>query len=221
MSEPIDDEVAPVKPSVRHPLFARFIERAAARNEERGQAELRQELLDGLSGRVIEVGAGTGPTFRHYPQTVEEVVAVEPEPYLRGRATEVAHSVSIPIRVIDGTADRMPVEDSSFDAAVVCGVLCSVADPGAALAELRRVLRPGGTLRFYEHVRAEQTAFGRMQDAVDLVWPRLMGGCHPNRDTLAAMQRAGYQIESLRRFRFPPSARLWPVAPHILGVARP
>jgi ubiquinone/menaquinone biosynthesis C-methylase UbiE len=220
MSEPSDDEAAPVRPSVRHPLFARFIEWTSARDEERGLAGIRREALAGLSGRVIEVGAGTGPTFRHYPRTVEEVVAVEPEPYLRGRATEAARSVPIPIHVVDGTADRIPMEDASFDAAVVCGVLCSVADPAAALAELRRVLRPDGELRFYEHVRAEQAGFGRMQDAVDLVWPRLMGGCHPNRDTLAAIERAGYRIESVRRFRFPPSARLWPVAPRILGVAR-
>jgi ubiquinone/menaquinone biosynthesis C-methylase UbiE len=206
--------------SVEHPLFARFFDRFAAKDEERGQAELRRELLAGLSGRVIEVGAGNGLNFPHYPATVEEVVAVEPEAYLRARAAEAATAAPAPIRVVDGLAARLPVGDASFDAAVVSGVLCSVPDEGAALAELRRVLRPGGELRFYEHVRGRNRVHARMQDAAALVWPRLMGGCHPNRDTLAAIERSGFRVERCRGFRFPPSARLSPVAPRILGVAR-
>lgn len=205
--------------SVRHPLFARCFERLASRNEQRGVAEIRRELLAGLSGRVVEVGAGTGLSFAHYPPTVSELVAVEPEPYLRERAAEAARSAPIPIRIVAGVADRLPVEEAAFDAGVVSGVLCSVPDPDAALAELRRALRPGGELRFYEHVRADGPR-GRYQDAVDLVWPRLMGGCHPNRDTLAAIERAGFRVQSCRRFRFPPTARVSPVAPRILGVAR-
>jgi ubiquinone/menaquinone biosynthesis C-methylase UbiE len=206
--------------SVDHPLFARFFDRFAGKDEERGQAELRRELLAGLSGRVIEVGAGNGLNFPHYPASVEEVVAVEPGAYLRERAAEAAPAALVPIRVIDGLAGRLPVEDACFDAAVVSGVLCSVPDEDAALAELRRVLRPGGELRFYEHVRARNPVRARMQDAADLVWPRLMGGCHPNRDTFAAIERAGLRVERCRSFRFPPSARISPVAPRILGIAR-
>jgi ubiquinone/menaquinone biosynthesis C-methylase UbiE len=205
--------------SVRHPLFARCFERLASRNERRGLAELRRELVAGLAGRVLEVGAGTGLSFAHYPSTVTELVAVEPEPYMRERAIEAAGRASIPIRVVEGVADRLPAADAEFDAAVVSGVLCSVPDPNAALAELRRVLRPGGELRFFEHVRAAG-ARGRYQDAVDLVWPHLMGGCHPNRDTLSAIERAGFRVESCRRFRFPPGAPVSPVAPRVLGVAR-
>lgn len=206
--------------SVHHPLFARFFDRFAAKDEERGQAEYRRELLSGLSGRVIEVGAGNGLNFPHYPLSVEELVAVEPEGYLRERAAEAARAVPVAIRVIDGVAGRLPAEDASFDAAVVSGLLCSVPDEQAALADLRRVLRPGGELRFYEHVRERNAVRARMQDAADLVWPRLMGGCHPNRDTLAAIERSGFRIEWCRGFRFPPSARLSPVAPRILGLAR-
>jgi SAM-dependent methyltransferase len=205
---------------VRHPIFARFFERFAAKDEERGQAELRDELLRGLRGRVVEVGAGNGLNFSHYPREVDELVAVEPEEYLRERAAETARDVPIPITVIDGVAGDLPLDDGSFDAAVVSGVLCSVPDPAAALADLRRVLRTGGELRFYEHVRGRRRARARYQGAVALAWPRLMGGCHPNRDTLTAIERAGYEVEACRGFSFPPGARFSPVAPRILGVAR-
>jgi ubiquinone/menaquinone biosynthesis C-methylase UbiE len=205
---------------IRHPLFARFFDRFAGRDEPRGQAALRRELLAGLAGRVIELGAGNGLNFPHYPATVAEVVAVEPEAYLRGRAVAAARAAPVGIRVVDGNAVRIPARDGSFDAAVVSGVLCSVADPPAALAELRRVLRPAGELRFYEHVRARGRLRGWAQDAADVVWPRLMGGCHPNRDTRTAIERAGYRIVACRSLTFPPSARLSPVAPRILGIAR-
>jgi ubiquinone/menaquinone biosynthesis C-methylase UbiE len=206
--------------SVRHPIFARFFDRFAAKDEERGQAELRRELLRGLSGRVIELGAGNGLNFPHYPTDVEELVAVEPETYLRERAAEAAETAPVPVRVVGGVAGRLPAEDASFDAAVVSGVLCSVPDVDSALADLRRVVRPGGELRFYEHVRGRNRVRRRFQDAVDLAWPRLMGGCHPNRDTLAAIESAGYKVESCRGFKFPPGARFSPVAPRIVGVAR-
>ena len=159
--------------SIHHPLFARFFARFAAKDEERGQAEVRRELLEGLSGRVVEVGAGNGLNFPHYPASVEEVVAVEPEAYLRERAADAAREAPVPIRVTGGLAGALPFEDASFDAAVVSGVLCSVPDQESALADLRRVLRPGGELRFYEHVRASGPVRGRTQDVADLVWPRL------------------------------------------------
>ena len=206
--------------SVRHPLFARFFDRFAAKDEERGQAELRRELLAGLSGRVVEVGAGNGLNFPHYPASVEEVVGVEPEAYLRERAAEVTSAAPVPIRVIEGLADRLPLEDASVDAVVVSGVLCSLPDPQAALAEFRRVLRPGGELRFYEHVHAATPARRRLQDVVNIVWPRLMGGCNLNRDTLAAIERSGFTVERNRAFVFPPGARVSVVASKILGAAR-
>jgi SAM-dependent methyltransferase len=208
------------KPHVRHPLFARLLEWNAAREEQRGQAELRGELLRGLSGRVLEVGAGTGINFPHYPATVRELVAVEPEPYLRGRAEEAGAGLPLDIRVVDGLAGELPFEDGSFDAAVLSGVLCSVPDPAGALRDLRRVLRPGGELRFYEHVRGREPARARWQDAVDRVWPRLMGGCHPNRDTLATIEGSGFDVVRCRGFHFPPGALAFPVAPRILGAAR-
>jgi ubiquinone/menaquinone biosynthesis C-methylase UbiE len=204
---------------VNNPVFARYFARFGGRNEERGNRELRKEMLAGLSGRVLEVGPGYGLNFPHYPLSVQEVMAVEPEPYLRSRAAEAAAAAPVPIRVADGTADELPAADGSFDAVVVSGLLCSVADPSAALREFRRVLRPDGELRFYEHVRSRDALFAAFQQAADLVWPRLMGGCHVRRQTQATIE-AVFTIQTCRGFRFPPDAWAWPVAPRILGIAR-
>jgi ubiquinone/menaquinone biosynthesis C-methylase UbiE len=204
---------------VRNPLFARYFDRCGARLEERGGRELRAELLAGLSGRVLEVGAGTGLNFARYPVSAGAVVAVEPEPYLRSRAVGAAAVAPVPVTVADGTAAELPAADAEFDAVVVSGVLCSVADVPAALAEFSRVLRPGGQLRFWEHVRSRDPLYAAFQQAADLAWPHLMGGCHVHRDTLAQIGRV-FTVETCRGFRFPPRAVLSPPAPRILGTAR-
>ena len=204
---------------VNNPLFARYFARFGGRNEDRGNREHRQEMMAGLTGRVMEVGPGNGLNFPHYPVSVQEVVAVEPEPYLRSRAVEAAAAAPVPIRVADGSADELPAPDGSFDAVVVSGLLCSVTDVHAALTEFHRVLRPGGELRFYEHVRSRDVLFAGFQRAADLVWPHLMGGCHVRRQTRAAIDEV-FTIQTCRGFRFPPDALVWPVAPRILGIAR-
>lgn len=206
--------------AVRHPVFARLYGRMADAFEVKGNAEHRRELLAALAGRVVEVGAGTGLNFGHYPASVTEVVAVEPERYLRDKATAAATRAPIPVTVLDGTADRLPGADAGFDAGVVSLVLCSVPDPAAALAELRRVIRPGGELRFYEHVRAEHPGLARWQDRVDGIWPRLGGGCHANRRTVEAISAGGFTIEEARRFTFRPSRLTTLTSSHALGVAR-
>jgi len=169
---------------------------------------------------MVEVGPGNGINFEHYPGSVSELVAVEPEPHLRRAAERAARSLELEIRVVAGVADGLPVESGSADAVVVAGVLCSVPDQTAALTEFQRVLRPGGELRFYEHVRSRRPGFARFQDLSALVWPRLMGGCEPNRQTLAAIEGAGFRIEHCRGFGFPADARAYPVLPRILGAAR-
>ena len=206
--------------SVHHPLFARVYAFIGTRAEDTGQAEHRDELLAGLSGRVIEVGAGNGLNFGHYPESVDEVVAVEPEPYLRERAEQAAAEAPVPVIVLDGVADALPLDDVSVDAGVASLVLCSVPSQATALAELRRVLRPGGELRFYEHVRAESSPLAGLQRAADVVWPHVSGGCHTHRDTPRSIERAGFEIESCRRFNFRPCSLVAPVAPHVLGRAR-
>jgi len=207
-------------PTVHHPLFARGYARMAAKAESKGAAAHRTELLAGLTGRVIEVGAGNGLNFAHYPDTVEHVLAVEPEPLLRDLATKASEHAPVTVEVVDGVADALPAEDAAFDAGVASLVLCSVADQDQALTELWRVIRPGGELRFYEHVRADTPGFARFQRAIDVIWPHVGGGCHTSRDTQSAIERAGFEVLTSRRFRFIPCWLAGPVAPHVVGVAR-
>jgi ubiquinone/menaquinone biosynthesis C-methylase UbiE len=204
-----------------HPVFARIYTKVAEIGERRGGAEHRQRLLAGLSGRVIEVGAGSGANFAHYPTTVSEVIAVEPEAYLRERAQHTAAAqAAVSVSVVDGDADHLPGEAESFDAGVAALVLCTVPNQKSALAELYRVIRPGGELRYYEHVIADtmrQARFQRFADAT--FWPHVAGGCHMARDTKTGIEHAGFQIQTCERFAFSPAPFL-PPDPHILGVAR-
>jgi ubiquinone/menaquinone biosynthesis C-methylase UbiE len=203
-----------------HPVFARVYERVAEMSERRGGAEHRKRLLAGLSGRVIEVGAGSGANFAHYPTTVSEVIAVEPEPYLRERAQRAAAQAPVSVSVADGSADRLPGEPGSYDAGVAALVLCTVPDQQRALAELFRVIRPGGELRFYEHVVGHSKWEARYQRFADATfWPHVAGGCHLARDTTRGIEQAGFQIETCERFPFSPAPFL-PPDPHILGTAR-
>jgi ubiquinone/menaquinone biosynthesis C-methylase UbiE len=205
---------------VHHPFFARFYLRMASSRKSRGEDEYRRKLLAGLSGRVIEVGAGNGLNFPFYPESVDQVLAVEPEPVLRKAATKSTAEASVPVEVVEGVSGRLPAEDESFDAGVASLVLCSVPDQPRALAEFRRVIRPGGQLRFYEHVVAQRPLAAGLQRLADATfWPRVAGGCHLARDTEAAIEHAGFTVESSERFPFTPGAPVPPI-PHILGVAR-
>jgi ubiquinone/menaquinone biosynthesis C-methylase UbiE len=170
---------------------------------------------------VIEVGSGDGRSFAHYPRDVELVLAVEPDATARLAAAERARTASVRIDIVDGDAASLPAEDGSFDAAVVMGVLCSVPDPAAALAELRRVLVPGGELRFWEHVRSENAAFRTLQRAFDrLFWTRALGGCETTRDTETEIEAAGFRIAALDRGFHSSSLAAITSAPYILGAAR-
>lgn len=201
---------------VHHPWFARAYMKSGSGAEER----YRRQLLAGLSGEVIEVGAGHGLNFPFYPGTVTRVLAVEPESTLRGAAREAAPAAPVPIEVVEGVAANLPSAAEEFDAAVVSLVLCSVPDQGSALTEIHRVLRPGGELRFYEHVASGSGIVRGIQRAADAtLWPRLAGNCHMARDTESAIRAAGFEIESIQRFSFGPCS-LGPRMPHILGLAR-
>ena len=204
--------------ALQHPRFARAYARAVVGMNRRGGAEHRRRLLAGLQGSVIEVGAGEGSSFGLYPAAVTDVLAVEPDDYMRGLADVRAKSAPVPVAVVAGSAERIPVPDASADAVVCSLVLCSVADQGAALAEIFRVLRPGGTLAYYEHVRSDSRLLAAAEDVLTPVWQRMAGGCHPNRDTLEAVRAAGFQVTDNERFRFAPQALTPPVA-HILGHA--
>jgi ubiquinone/menaquinone biosynthesis C-methylase UbiE len=212
---------APMAPRVHHPVFARVYDRISRGADAKGASEHRAELLAGLGGRVIEVGAGNGLNFAHYPPSVTELVATEPENFLRARAEQAARAAPFPIRVVDAVAEELPGHDWEFDAGVASLVLCTVTDIAAALAELHRVIRPGGELRFYEHVVSERPGLARVQRLLErTIWPLLAGGCHPARDTLAAIEAAGFVVERCRRFNFRPFAGDIPTEPRILGRAR-
>jgi ubiquinone/menaquinone biosynthesis C-methylase UbiE/rhodanese-related sulfurtransferase len=203
---------------VRNPVFARVFPLLA--NMMEGEVgRYRAELLAGLGGRVVELGAGSGLNFAHYPTSVDEVVAVEPEPYLRAKAAEAASTAAVRVTVVDAVADELPFADASFDAGVCCLVLCSVPDQARALAELRRVLRPGAELGFFEHVQAASRRKAQVQRALDRagIWPRLAGGCHSARDTRAAITSAGFAIDRAREVTVGPRWAL--TNPHVLGRA--
>jgi ubiquinone/menaquinone biosynthesis C-methylase UbiE len=203
-----------------HPLFARCYARISPAMDAGGMAGYRARALAGLAGSVIEVGAGNGLNFAHYPAGVTGVLAVEPDRYLRGIAEWHAGRAPVTVTVLDGVAERLPAADGSFDAAVLTLMLCSVVNQRAALAEVRRVVRPGGQLRFCEHVRAGTPGLRRVQRVLDAtVWPGLGGGCHVARDTLAAIAGAGFTIVQSEAFQFPVSRIPAPASPHVWGIA--
>ncbi len=201
-----------------NPRFAKSYMRVSERAESRGVAQHRDVLLADLAGVVCEVGAGHGLNFAHYPSTVARVLAVEPEPTLRARAVELARKATVPVEVVDGLAEALPLDDGECDAVVMSLVMCSVPDQRAALAEVRRVLRPGGELRFYEHVRSTHRIFGLAEDVASPLWSRLAGGCHLNRDTTSMIAKAGFHITSADRFGFSPQRGV-PATSHVIGRA--
>ncbi|WP_328773131.1 class I SAM-dependent methyltransferase [Streptomyces sp. NBC_00286] len=205
---------------VHHPVFARFYAKISVASEP-AIGPHRDELLAGLSGRVIEIGAGNGLNFAHYPSTVSEVVAIEPERRLRQLAVTAALRSEVPVDVVPGVAEGLPVKSEAFDAAVLSLVLCSVRDVPRALAEVRRVLRPGGELRFFEHGKGGGAVMGVAQRALDrTVWPLLFGGCHVSRDVLGSLRDAGYELGPYRRVLVPEKGVRMPTSYCVLGTAR-
>jgi SAM-dependent methyltransferase len=167
---------------------------------------------------VVEIGAGYGATFPYYPSAVTSVLALEPDPTLRALALAEAIKAPVPITVLDGVAESLPAADESVDVVVSSLVLCSVTDQSAVLAEVHRVLRPGGLLLFYEHVRSAHRVLAAAEDLITPLWGRMAGGCHPNRDTAAGIAAAGLTLQRVDRFGFsalPGNPRV----AHIIGAA--
>ena len=187
----------------------------AGRAERAGIAERRHELLAGLEGDVVEIGAGTGASLPHY-ELARRVVAIEPDASMAKRLPHRLEEAKVPVEVVTARAEKLPFPDESFDAAVAAFVLCSVDDPQAVLAEARRVLRPGGKLVLLEHVRGDGRT-GRWQDRITPLHSKMAGNCHLNRDTRATVVAAGFDATAVERTHLPGTHAL--VRPGIQGVA--
>jgi ubiquinone/menaquinone biosynthesis C-methylase UbiE len=155
--------------------------------ERRGMRSRRRRLLAEARGRVLEIGAGTGLNLRHYPTAVEELVLAEPVAEMSARIDVDVRGDDLAVSVIQARAEELPFADDAFDTVVSTMVLCTVADPERALAEIRRVLRPGGRLLFCEHVRSDSPRLARWQDRLAGPWAAFAEGCRCDRDTLPAI----------------------------------
>jgi SAM-dependent methyltransferase len=191
-------------PGMYSRLFAALYDSSLKRGERAGMADHRRALLAAASGRVLEIGAGTGLNVPHYPDGLD-LVLTEPDAPMARRAGRP---------VVPASAEELPFEDASFDTAVSTLVLCTVPDPGQAVAELARVLKPGGRLLFIEHVRGEG-ALARWQDRLERPWRRIGNGCHANRDTLSVL-RERFDVQA-RRETWHRMPRL--IRPLVVGTA--
>jgi ubiquinone/menaquinone biosynthesis C-methylase UbiE len=198
-------------------LMAAVYDRFTRGSEEACLRKWRAELLGELSGEVLEVGAGTGSTLGLYPKAVTRLVMAEPDPHMRRKLRAKERPAGV--EVSDGSLDKLPFENQSFDAVVCSLVLCSVRDQKAALAEIVRVLRPGGKLVFLEHVAADGKPDRlKWQGRIEPVWKHFMGNCHLTRRTEAAIAAAGLQIERIERESIRKALPI--IRPSIRGVAR-
>jgi len=186
-----------------HPRFAAFYEWYAHLGSERRLTDpLRQETAGQAYGVVLEVGAGTGLNFAWYrPEQVERVEAIEPDAAMLAYARERIPQATVPISLTQASVEALPFADASFDSVVVTLVFCSVEDSAQGMQEIRRVIKPQGTLFLFEHVRSQSTWVARLQDALVPLTTRLFGNCHWNRDTARTVQEAGFAITHLRRLK--------------------
>ena len=197
--------------------YARCYDFFMDRIDRAGAAEHRRRLVEEAAGEILEIGAGTGKNLPLYRAT-ERVVALEPDRAMRAQAHDAVLEARAPVDVVEGDGTALSFPDASFDAVVFSLVLCTVPDMGLALAEARRVVRPGGTLRFYEHVRADDPRLARWQDRLARPWGWVGRGCHPNRDTAAAVAAAGFIVLSLEEVDFPVMPAI--VRPHVIGIVK-
>jgi SAM-dependent methyltransferase len=207
--------------SIEAPLRRRVraaVHDALLRGAERAFAAHRRDLLGRARGRVLEIGAGSGANVLHYPDGLDELVLSEPDPGMLRRAERRAAACGRPATLVLAPAEALPFAAASFDTVVATLVLCSVADVARTLAEVRRVLRPGGAFLFCEHVRAADDGLAAWQDRLDRPWRMLNGGCHPNRATVAAIDAGPFRLAEIAHGRMPYRAPAI-VRPLATGVA--
>jgi ubiquinone/menaquinone biosynthesis C-methylase UbiE len=202
--------------SLRARVIAALYDRMGAAAEREGLAARRRELLAPAQGRVLEVGAGTGLNLEHYPDGIEELVLVEPERAMVRKLAQRLAEVGRRARIVEADAEALPFPDDSFDTVVSTLVLCSVGDPRRSLEELRRVLRPGGSFLFLEHVRSNDRRTARLQDRINPVWCFVSNGCNCNRPTLSLIESA-FSVDEVVRGEIPRAPRI--VRPLVSGRA--
>lgn len=198
-------------------LFSAVYDRGLKATEEAGLSQMRHELLAGARGRVLELGAGTGLNLEHYPEAIESLTLVEPDPHMTKQLRPKVAVSGRAAEVVEAPAEALPFPDGSFDSVVVTLVLCTVPDPAAGLGEIKRVLKPGGRLLFLEHVRSEDPGVASWQDRLERPWRFLGDGCHCNRDTVAAITAAGFDLGEVERGSLPKAPPI--VRPLATGAA--
>jgi ubiquinone/menaquinone biosynthesis C-methylase UbiE len=201
------------------PLFARGYDWFVKSSEDAGLRDERRDLLARARGRTLEVGAGTGINVELYPESVTELVLTEPDPHMRMQLEKKLGALGRRVEVVDAGGEHLPLPDASVDTVVATLVFCTIAEPRAALGEIARVLRPDGRLLFLEHVRASDAKSARWQDRLERPWGWFGRGCHPNRDTLAAISDSALEVSEVEHGQFPKAPPI--VRPLIVGEARP
>lgn len=197
--------------------FTAVYDRAFKATEEAGLRRMRRELLAAARGSVVELGAGAGANVELYTDAVERLVLTEPDPHMTKRLRAKLAASGHAAEVVEAPAERLPFEDSSFDTAVVTLVLCTAPNPETALAEIARVLKPGGRLLFIEHVRSERPSLARWQDRLERPWRFLGDGCHCNRDTIATIAASPLRLGEVEHDKLPKAAPI--VEPLVRGSA--
>ena len=199
-------------------FFAAVYDKMLKSTEEAGLRDTRQGVVGGARGDVLELGAGTGLNFGHYvPGQVTQVIATEPDPHMARRARKAAAGAPVPIEVREASAEDLPFDSASFDTVVCTLVMCTIPNPGRAVTEVERVLKPGGKMLFIEHVRAEDPGLAKWQDRLERPWTVVGAGCHPNRDTLGLLDASPLDVDEYRRGKLPKSPPI--VRPMVVGAA--
>ncbi len=198
--------------------FSALYDRCFKASEEAGLRDMRRDLLAGARGRVLELGAGTGLNLDLYPAAVSDLTLTEPDPHMVKQLRKRVEDSPRTAEVVEAPAERLPFEDDSFDTVTVTLVLCTVPNPAAGLAEVKRVLKPDGQFLFLEHVRSPDPGLAKWQDRLESPWRFLGDGCHCNRDTVSAISAAGFTLGDVERPEFPKVVPI--VKPMAKGSAR-
>lgn len=199
-------------------VFAVVYDPSLSLGELAGLRRRRRRLLEAARGRVVELGAGTGLNVRHYPDGLDALVLIEPDPAMRRRLARRVRRSGRAAEIVEASAERLPFADHSVDTVVATLVLCTVDDPQRVLGEIARVLRPHGQLLFVEHVRAASSRLARWQDRLAGPWRRFACGCRCNRATVELMRAGGFELDVTEATwrAMPPIVR-----PLVFGSARP